>query len=221
MRPFGSGERQLGWPSSCAPWQAAQCCAYTFAPSATFAASLGSVFGGSPQPASNTAAALRTRRLDRSTDFSRRSKHDRCAIPLHPGADHHRLAGRRPELARVGLEAQVELPDLLALAVRRVDGIRVAAVSDRGHLSFWRRFFQIELARLHPHHPAAFLLYGWRLEVGRGLEVDDQILARLRVAHARERHAVAWNERLRIGEPPLERGVVPGQPGALEGVGVA
>jgi hypothetical protein len=27
MRPLGSFARQFGWPSSFAPWQAAQCCA--------------------------------------------------------------------------------------------------------------------------------------------------------------------------------------------------
>src|SRR2546423_9771695 len=61
---------------------------------------------------------LRASLLDRFTDLFRCGEDDGCAIALHAGANDNRLAWHRAELARVGLQPQVELPDLLAPATR-------------------------------------------------------------------------------------------------------
>src|SRR6266850_5961786 len=86
--------------------------------------------------------------LDRFTDLFRCGEDDRRAIALHAGTNDNRLAWRRAELARVGLEAQVELPDLLAPAVRGVDRVGIAAMLDRSDLSFGRSLAQVELPAL-------------------------------------------------------------------------
>src|SRR5437899_1811978 len=65
-----------------------------------------------------TATKSRTRLLDELTDLLRRCKHHGRAIALHAGADCNGLAWERAEPARIGLESQVEYPDLLVLAVR-------------------------------------------------------------------------------------------------------
>src|SRR5207302_9964335 len=101
---------------------------------------------------------LWTNLLDRLTDFPRRGKDNGGAIALHAGADDDRPAGGRSELARVGLEAQVELPDLLALAVRGVHRVGIAAMPDGGHLAFGRRLAKIKLLAAHGHRSAPALL---------------------------------------------------------------
>src|SRR5712691_864637 len=88
----------------------------------------------------------RTRRFDEIADLARTGEHDGGPVALHAGADDDRLARRGAVLARIGLEAQVEFPDLVRLAVRRLHRIRVAAMLERGHLPFRRRLFQIGLA---------------------------------------------------------------------------
>src|SRR2546423_13702397 len=70
---------------------------------------------------------LRASLLDRFTDLFRCGEDDGCAIALHAGANDNRLAWHRAELARVGLEAQVELPDLLAPAIGGGDRVGVTA----------------------------------------------------------------------------------------------
>src|SRR3981189_89259 len=108
--------------------------------------------------------------FDRFTDFPRRGKDKGCAIALHAGANDNRLARRRAELARVGLEAQVEFPDLLALAVRGVHRVGIAAMPDGGPLAFGWRLAKVEL-------PAS--LGRRRLASRNRLQVGDEILARL------------------------------------------
>src|SRR6185312_7639994 len=68
------------------------------------------------------------RLLDERTDFRGFGKYDRSAVALHAGADDHRLSRRGPERARIRLEAQVELPRLVDLAVRSLHRVRIAAV---------------------------------------------------------------------------------------------
>src|SRR6266576_2509653 len=77
---------------------------------------------------SPTAARLRARRLDELTDFLWRCEDHGGTVALHTGADRDRFAGKRPKFARVGLEPQVELPDLLGFAVRCGDRVGVAAL---------------------------------------------------------------------------------------------
>src|SRR2546427_12745081 len=79
------------------------------------------------------------------SDLSGRSKNHRSAISLHSGTDDHGLAWYRPVLARIGLEAQIKLPDLIDLSVRRPHCVGIAAVADGHDLSGGRRFFQISL----------------------------------------------------------------------------
>src|SRR5882672_1677112 len=98
---------------------------------------------------------LRARLLDCVTDLLRRSEHNGRAIALHAGADHDGLARSRAELARVRLEAKVELPDFLYLAVRGLYSVSVAAVLDGAHLSRRRRVLQVGLVARHAHHAAA------------------------------------------------------------------
>src|SRR5687768_16338063 len=159
MRPFGSRLRQSGWPSSFAPWQLAHCCEYSAAPLATLAVSPGSARGSSPGAAASPQAAsmakaqsLRERLLNRLTDFPRRSKHDGVRVALHPRPDDHRLAGRRPELARVRLEAQVELPRLQAPTVRGVDRVGIAAIPDGEDLPLRRRGTKVRPLTAHSAH---------------------------------------------------------------------
>src|SRR6266480_3633073 len=95
--------------------------------------------------------------FDERTDLGGRSKNHRSSISLHAGSDDHRLARERPVLARIGLETQVELPDLARLAVGGFHRVAVAAVADGHDLSGGRRFFQVDLPRLHHHAAAARL----------------------------------------------------------------
>src|SRR6266513_889937 len=113
-----------------------------------------------------TSAMLWASLFDRLTDFPRRGKDNGDAIALHAGADDDRPAGGRSELARVGLEAQVELPDLLALAVRGVHRVGSAAMPDGGHLARGRSSAQIQ--------PWVAHLPGLRrLALGNGPQVGD------------------------------------------------
>src|SRR3982074_2559862 len=86
---------------------------------------------------------LGTSLFDRLTDCSRRGKDDGGAIALHAGADDNRPARCWTKLARIGLEAQVEFPDLLALPICGIDGVRIAAIPDSAHLARGRSFAQI------------------------------------------------------------------------------
>src|SRR5438876_12296393 len=115
---------------------------------------------------------LRALLPDRLADLLRRSKDDRPAIALHPGPERYRLAGSRTVAARVGLEAQVEFPHFLALAVRGLDRIGVAAILDRAHLGRGGRLLQVWSLGRHAHHAAA--LCGLRrLVLLHHLEVSD------------------------------------------------
>src|SRR2546421_7687149 len=91
----------------------------------------------------------RARLLDEFADFLWRCEDHGGAVALHTGTDGDRLSGKRPELARVGLEPQVELPDLLGLAVRCGDRVGVAALGDGSDLSFGRRLGQIGIIESH------------------------------------------------------------------------
>src|SRR6266852_5519689 len=83
--------------------------------------------------------------FDERTDLRGHSKDHRSAISLHSGADHHGLVRERPVFARVGLEAQIELPHLVRLAVSGLHRVGVAAVPDGNNLSGGRRLFQVDL----------------------------------------------------------------------------
>src|SRR6266568_3973154 len=126
----------------------------------------------------------RTRRFDEIADLARTGEHDGGAVALHAGADYDGLARRRAVLPRIGLEAQVEFPDLVHLAVRRPHGIRVAAMLDRGHLPLRRRLFQIGLA---PHH--ALPVAGRRLALRDRLQIGNSILAVLGLLYPGKGHA--------------------------------
>src|SRR5260221_4222556 len=73
--------------------------------------------------------------FDERADLSGCSKIHRSSISLHSGADDHGLARDRPVLARIGLEAQIEFPDLARLSVGGFHCVGVAAVADRHDLS--------------------------------------------------------------------------------------
>src|ERR1051325_45984 len=104
---------------------------------------------------------LRAGGTDGLTDLLRGSKNDRSAVALHSGSHDHRLAGGRAELALIGLESEVELPDLLQLAVGGLDGVCVPAVLDGADLPSGRRGFKVGSRARHAHHAAAFCR-GWR-----------------------------------------------------------
>src|ERR1700740_2723737 len=163
---------------------------------------------------------LWTSLLDRLTDLPRRSKDDGNAIALHAGANGDRLAWRRTELARVGFEAQVEFPDLLASPIRRVDRVRVAAVWDRGDLPRARGLAQVDLLILHPHHPSA-LLRGRCLVFGYRLQISNDVLTRVRLGDARKGHARAGQETIGIRQPLVQRSLVPCDVDAFHRVRVA
>src|SRR5213592_446281 len=93
--------------------------------------------------------------FDERTDLSGRSKDNRSAISLHSSPDDNGLTWKRSVLARIGLETQVELPDLARPAVRGFHRVGVAAVADGNDLTGRRRFFQVDLPRLHHHAGAA------------------------------------------------------------------
>src|SRR3981189_3309148 len=105
---------------------------------------------------------LRARLLDRVTDLLGGGKDNGSPVALHAGADDDRLAGSRSELARVGLEAQVEFPDLLALSVCGVRGVGIAAMRDGGHLPLGRRLAKVEPVSAR----FTCLALGDRLQVG-------------------------------------------------------
>ena len=72
---------------------------------------------------------------DEPADLGQRGENNRGTIALHARAYDHGLAWRRPEVARVRLEAQVEFPDLVVLAIGGSYVIGVAAMADRGDLA--------------------------------------------------------------------------------------
>src|SRR6266700_5082701 len=158
----------------------------------------------------------RTRRFDEIADLARTGEHDGGPVALHAGADDDRLARRGAVLARIGLEAQVEFPDLVHLAVRRLHRIRVAAMLERGHLPLRRRLFQIGLA---PHHalPGA----DRRLALRNRLQIGNHVLAILGLLYPGKAHARAGQEALRIREPLVEIGLGPDDIGFLHRVGIA
>ena len=69
--------------------------------------------------------------FDERADFFWLRENNRCTIALHAGAHNYGLARGRPFLARIGLEAQVELPDFLRFSVRRLHRIGIAAMAHR------------------------------------------------------------------------------------------
>src|SRR5215218_2979705 len=81
--------------------------------------------------------------LDEGADLLGRGKDDRGAITHHARADHDRLARLGPELAAIGLEAQVELPDRCGLTLAVGDIVGVAAVENGRHLVLGPGGFQV------------------------------------------------------------------------------
>src|SRR6267378_741742 len=165
---------------------------------------------------SPTAARLRAGRLDEFTDFLWRREDHGGAVALHAGADRDRFAGERPELARVCLEPQVELPDLLGLSVHCGDGVGVAALGDGGDLSLGGRLAQKENFAAHSRHSAPALLRLRSLAFGNRLQVRDHVLTVLRFLDPGKCHARAGEELFRFDEPRIERRLAPHYVGAFQ-----
>src|SRR5947207_8179090 len=165
---------------------------------------------------SPTAARLRAGRLDELTDFLWRREDHGGAVALHAGADRDRFAGERPELARVRLEPQVELPDLLGLSVRCGDRVGVAALGDGSDLSLGGRLAQIELLARHSGHSAPALPPLRSLAFGNRPQVRDHVLPVLGFLEPGKRHASAGEELFRFDEPCIERRFGPQHVGAFQ-----
>src|SRR5574338_467154 len=70
---------------------------------------------------------------DEGGDLLGRGEHHLGAVAAHAGADDHGLALARAMRGRVGLEAQVELPEGVAPAVAERDAVGVAAMANGAH----------------------------------------------------------------------------------------
>src|SRR5256886_3777944 len=163
----------------------------------------------------------RTRLLDELTDFLWRCEDHGGAVALHTGTDCDRLSGKRPELARVRLEPQVELPDLLGFAVRWGDRWGVAAWGEGSDLSFGGRLAQIELLARHSGHSVPALPRLRSLAFGNGPQVRNHVLPVLGFLEPGKRHARAGEELFRFDEPRIERRLGPQHVGAFQRLRIA
>src|SRR5947199_2798618 len=96
---------------------------------------------------------------------------DLSSVALHAGRRQDRLAGRGAERARVGLEAEVELPERRGATGLGGDVVRITAVADGCHSAVLANLLQVAPGA-GAHHPPA--LRGRRGSLAHRLHVRSQ-----------------------------------------------
>src|SRR5207244_11697442 len=124
---------------------------------------------------------------------------DLGSVTPHAGRRQDRLAGRGAERARVGLEAEVELPERRGATGLGGDVVCITAVADGRHSAVLADLLQVAPGA-GAHHPPAWR--GRRVSLGHRLQVVDQVRALPCVRHAGKGHGGPGDERLRTREPP-------------------
>src|SRR6266481_6758868 len=164
--------------------------------------------------------------FDHLGDFLRRCENNGGAITHHARRHDRRRTFLGSILAGVGPEAQIALPKGSRLAVGGRDAIGIVTVGDGFDLNSWFEFFKIWV-RASSHHSShathhATLLRRLLRRSGLGglLEESQQIDANSGVLDAIERHFIVRHHAIRVGQPTVQRSVVPDDSRRFERLGI-
>src|SRR5882672_5872459 len=168
--------------------------------------------------------------FDHLGDFLRRCENNGGAITHHARRHDCRRTLLGSILAGVGLEAQIALPKGSRLAVGGRDAIGIVTVGDGFDLNSWFEFFKIWV-RASSHHSShathhapfhATLLRRLLRRSGPGgvLEESQQIGANSGVLDAIERHFIVRHHAVRVGQPSIQRSIVPDNSRCFERLGI-
>src|SRR6267378_5931382 len=171
--------------------------------------------------------------FDHLGDFLRRCENNGGAITHHARRHDCRRTFLGSILAGVGLEAQIALPKGSRLAVGGRDAIGIVTVGDGFDLNSWFEFFKIWVRASSHHsshatHHAAHALHATLLRrllrrsgLGGVLEERQQVGANSGVLDAIEGHFIVRHHAVRVGQPSIQRSIVPDNSRRFERLGVA
>src|SRR5882762_203920 len=169
--------------------------------------------------------------FDHLGDFLRRCENNGGAITHHARRHDCRRTFLGSILAGVGLEAQIALPKGSRLAVGGRDAIGIVTVGDGFDLNSWFEFLKIWVrASSHhsshathhaPFHAALLRRLLRRSGLGGVLEERQQICTNAGVLDAIEGHFIVWHHAIRVGQPSIQRSIVPDNSRRSERLGVA
>src|SRR5882724_10849333 len=164
--------------------------------------------------------------FDHLGNFLRRCENNGGAITHHARRHNRRRTFLGSILAGVGFEAQIALPKGSRLAVGGRDAIGIVTVGDGFDLNSWFEFFKIWV-RASSHHSShathhATLLRRLLRRSGLGgvFEESQQIDANSGVLDAIERHFIARHHPVRVGQPSIQRSIVPDNSRRFERLGI-